>query len=318
MILVMIVSMAGSTRSRIAVALLVCLSALALAACGDASSANGNGGSNTRLNVVAGENFWGSLVTQLGGSHVNVTSVVTDPNADPHDYQSSASNARAFATAQYVILNGAGYDSWAQKLLDANQSSGRKQFDVAKLLGKKEGDNPHFWYSPDYVEKVATQITKDLSAIDSADASYFTQQHATFEAALQPYRDRVTAIKSKFGGQKVAATETIFAYMSDALGLTVISPPEFMKAVAEGNDPPAETVSTFQQELQSKQATVLVYNLQTSTDVTNNLRQIAAQQNIPIVGVTETIQPPDASFQIWMLGELNALQNALNAGALAK
>ena len=298
-----------------------CLALLAgsvVAACGSPSSATSDGPSGNHLNVVAGENFWGSLVAQLGGAQVTVTSVVTDPNADPHDYQSSAGNARAFATAQYVIINGAGYDNWAQKLLDANQSSNRTVFKVADLLGKKEGDNSHFWYSPGYVEKVADRITRDLSSIDSADAAYFSQQRAAFETTLKPYHDRIAAIKSKFAGQKVAATESIFAYMADALGLAVISPPEFMKAVAEGNDPPAETVTTFQQQLRSREATVLVYNQQTSTDVTNNLRQLAVQQNIPIVGVTETTQPPDTSFQTWMVAELNDLQNALNAGALVK
>jgi zinc/manganese transport system substrate-binding protein len=293
------------------------LSSLLLAACG--SSANASGApSGQHLNVVAAENFWGSIVSQLGGSQVSVTSVVSDPNADPHDYQTSASNARAFATANYVVVNGAGYDNWADSLLNANKSSSRKVFTVADMLGKKEGDNPHFWYSPAYVTQVADQITKDLTALDNADASYFAQQRAAFETALKPYHDRIAAIKQQFSGRNVAATENIFVSMSDALGLTLISPPEFMKAVAEGNDPPAQTVSTFQQQLQTKQATVLVYNQQTSTDVTSNLRQIANQQNIPVVGVTETIQPPDASFQIWMTGQLNALQNALNAAALAK
>jgi zinc/manganese transport system substrate-binding protein len=306
--------------SRFAVTV-AALAAGGLAACGGANASNGSGtsgASDRHLNVVAAENFWGSIVSQLGGSQVSVTSVVSDPNADPHDYESSASNARSFATARYVIVNGAGYDNWADKLLNANQSQDRKVLHVADLLGKKEGDNPHFWYSPDYVEKVADQITKDLSTVDSADASYFAQQRASFETSLKPYTDRIAAIKQKFPGQRVSATENIFAYMADALGLRLISPPEFMKAVAEGNDPPADSVSTFQQQIQTKQATVLVYNQQTSTDVTNNIRQLAVQQGIPVVGVTETIQPPDTPFQLWMTGQLNELQNALNAAALVK
>jgi zinc/manganese transport system substrate-binding protein len=294
------------------------LAGLVLAACGGTSGSAAGGPSGNHINVVAGENFWGSIVTQLGGSQVSVTSVVTDPNADPHDYQSSASTARAFATAQYVVVNGAGYDKWADTLLSGNQNSGRKVFTVADLLGKKEGDNPHFWYSPTYVEQVADQITKDLSSVDSADAAYFAQQRTAFETSLKPYQDRIAAIKQKFAGQKIAATESIFVYMADALGLNLISPPEFRRAVSESNDPPAETVSTFQQQLQSRTATLLVYNQQTSTDVTNNLRQMATQQNLPVVAVTETIQPPDSTFQVWMLGELNALQNGLDAAALVK
>jgi zinc/manganese transport system substrate-binding protein len=287
---------------------------LALAGCGQNASASSGG----TLQVVAGENFWGSIAAQLGGKHASVTSIVTDPNADPHEYESNTSDARAFAQANYVILNGAGYDDWGQKLLDANPVDGRKVFTVADLLKKKEGDNPHFWYNPSYVEQVADRITADYKALDPADAGYFTQQRAAFEAALQPYHDRIASIKAKFAGQKVGATESIFVYMADALGLDLISPPEFMQAVAEGNDPPAKTVAEFQQQIEQKQITVLVYNVQTVTDVTNTLKQMAAQQNIPTVGVSETMQPPDATFQDWQYAQLLTLQNALNASALSQ
>jgi zinc/manganese transport system substrate-binding protein len=123
------------------------------------------------LNIVAGENFWGSIVSQLAGKAGNVTSVVTDPNADPHNYETSSDDARAFAGADYVVLNGAGYDAWADKLLSGNPNAKRKVFNVADLLGKKEGDNPHFWYSPDYVSKVVDQVEADLKGLDSADSA---------------------------------------------------------------------------------------------------------------------------------------------------
>jgi zinc/manganese transport system substrate-binding protein len=309
------------TRDRRGVAaILVALLAAVVTGCGSSatSSTNPAQASGKHLNVVAGENFWGSIASQLGGSQVTVKSVVTDPNADPHDYESDTSDARAFATADYVILNGAGYDNWADKLLSANPNTRRKVFTVAALLGRKEGDNPHFWYSPDYVVKVADRISSDLKSLDSTDSNYFTTQRKALATALTPYMNRIAAIHSKFAGRKVGATESIFVYMADALGLDLISPPEFMKAVAEGNDPPADTVATFLQQLQSKTASVLVYNAQTSTDVTNNIKQVAAQQGIPVVAVSETMQPPDATFEEWQLGQLNTLYNALNAGALAK
>ncbi len=247
-----------------------------------------------------------------------MTSIVSDPNADPHQYESNTADARAFAQAKYVILNGAGYDAWGPKLLDANPVSGRKVFTVADLLGKHEGDNPHFWYNPTYVKQVSDQITKDYQALDPADTAYFTQQRAAFETALSSYHMRINEIKTKFAGQKVGATENIFFYLANALGLNLITPPEFMGAVAEGNDPPASSVVTFEQQVRQKQITVLVYNVQTVTDVTNTIKQLAVQQNIPIVGVSETIQPPDASFQDWQTAQLLVLQNALNANALGK
>jgi zinc/manganese transport system substrate-binding protein len=302
------------------VAGVIALLTLVMSACGSAVSGSSTGSqpSGRHLNLVAAENFWGSIATQLGGSQVTVKSVVSDPNADPHDYQSDTSTARAFATADYVILNGAGYDAWADKLLSANPNSKRKVFTVADLLGKKVGDNPHFWYSPDYVMKVADRISSDLKSIDSADADYYTAQRAAFTTALGPYMSRISAIRSKFAGQRIAATESIFDYMASALGLVLVSPPEFMKAVSEGNDPPADSVAAFQQAIQSRQATVLVYNVQTATDVTNTIKQMAVQQGIPVVAVSETLQPPDATFQEWQLGQLNALYNALNAKALAR
>jgi zinc/manganese transport system substrate-binding protein len=288
---------------------------VALAGCATAGAQSGSSGA---MQVVAGENFWGSIAAQVGGTHVRVTSIVTDPNADPHEYESNTNDARAFAAARYVILNGAGYDTWAQKLLDANPVTGRKVFTVADLLGKREGDNPHFWYDPDYVERVADHITADYKALDPGDASYFAQRRAAFEAALKPYHDRIAAIKAKFAGQKVGATENIFVYLASALGLDLISPPAFMQAVAEGNDPPASSVAQFQQQITQKQITVLVYNVQTATDVTNTLKQLAAEQNIPVVGVSETMQPPDVSFQDWQFAQLLTLQNALNANALSR
>src|ERR1700732_5185742 len=151
-----------------------------LAACG-APPAGASSGKT--LQVIAGENFWGSIAAQLGGSHVAVTSIVTNPNTDPHEYESSATDARAFATADYVILNGAGYDDWGQKLLSGNPSQSRKVFTVADLLQKKAGDNPHFWYNPGWVERVADRITADYQALDAADSGYFTQQRQALATA---------------------------------------------------------------------------------------------------------------------------------------
>jgi zinc/manganese transport system substrate-binding protein len=263
------------------------------------------------LQIIAGENFWGSIAAQLGGSRVSVTSIVTDPNADPHEYESSAVDARAFAAARYVVLNGAGYDTWAQKLLNANPVSGRKVMTVADLLGKREGDNPHFWYNPAYVERVADQITADYSALAPSDRAYFAQRRATFETALKPYHDRIAAIRASFAGRKIGSTESIFVYMASALGLDLISPPTFMQAVSEGNDPPANAVAAFQQQISQRQISVLVYNVQTATSVTTNLQHLAAQQHIAVVGVSETIQPPTMTFQDWQANQLALLQHAL-------
>jgi len=288
--------------------------ALATAACGGGSAASARSGV---VKVVAAQNFWGSIATQLGGSKASVQSVVTDPNADPHEYETSTNDARAFADADFVILNGAGYDDWATRLLSANPSSHRIVLVAADVLGKKAGDNPHFWYDPSYVSRMADQIAAGYKSIDSADSAYFDEQRAVFTTALEPYTQRIAEIKAKFTGTPVAATESIFVYMAAALGLNLISPTEFMNAVAEGNDPPASAVIEFQNQITGKQAKVLVYNVQTATAVTTNVKHLAAQADIPIVGVSETLEPETATFQDWQLSQLLALQNALNASALA-
>jgi len=293
------------------------VAALVVASAGACASPGSAGGSGV-VQVVAGENFWGDIATQLGGSHARVQSVVTDPNADPHEYESNTNDARAFATASLVILNGAGYDDWGHKLLHASPNQSRKVLDVADLLGKKSGDNPHFWYDPGFVIQVADRITAEYRAIDPADAGYFDEQRSAFATALQPYMHRLAEVKQKFSGVPVGATETIFSYLAAYLGLDLVSPPEFMQAVAEGNDPPAASVVTFQEQIAHRAIKVLVYNVQTATAVTTNLRIAATQQSIPVVGVSETLQPVTASFQEWQDSQLIALENALNSQALVQ
>ena len=239
------------------------------------------------LQVVAAENFWGSLVSQIGGSHVQVLSVVSDPNADPHEYESNTADARAVATASYVIENGAGYDSWMDKLLSASPDPGRKTLDVAALLGKKEGDNPHFWYDPDYVNLAAAQMEKDLIALDPANASSYEANYTALQASLAQYQNRIASIQQQFGGTKVAATEDVFSYLATAAGLDLVSPPAFIQAVAEGNDPPAPSIVEFEDQLKAGGIGVLVYNQQTVTPLTENMKKLAADQGIPVIGITK-------------------------------
>jgi zinc/manganese transport system substrate-binding protein len=288
----------------------VCGLLVLTAACG---SPGAGALSSSGISVIAAENFWGSIALQLGGSKVNVQSVVTDPNADPHEYESSANDARAFAEASLVILNGAGYDDWGKKLLDANPASGRHVMNVADLLGKKVGDNPHFWYSPDYVLKVADAISAQYRSIDSRDSAYFDQRRTEFATALRPYTDEVATIKLKYARTPVGATESIFVYLAAALDLNLTTPVAFMDAVAEGNDPPASAVVEFQNQISANQIKVLVFNVQTTTAVTTNIKALAAAHHIPSIGVSETLLPESLTFQEWQLRQLTSLEAALSS-----
>jgi zinc/manganese transport system substrate-binding protein len=296
----------------ISAAALLALSAVATA-CGSATSASGSGG---RVEVVAAENFWGSIATQVGGSHVHVTSIISNPDADPHAYEPSPQDARTVAQAGYVIVNGAGYDPWAPKLVDANPSSSRTTLAVATLAGRKEGDNPHMWYSPSTVMKVVHQIATDLAKLDTADASYFAQQEQSFTSnTLAQYNDLRNAIKSKYKGTPVGSTESIFVDLANDLQLNLVTPPEFMKAISEGTDPTARDKSTFDAQVTGRQIKVLVFNKQNSTPDIQALVDKANAEKIPVVAITETLAPATATFQDWQAGQLSDLQAALAKAA---
>ncbi len=273
------------------------------------------------IHVVAAENFWGSLVSQLGGVHVNVTSIVSDPNADPHEYESNPMDAILITNAQFVIVNGAGYDTWALQILSTESTAGQVVLNVQELLGQPVDANPHFWYSPYYVNDTVHAMYEDLVKIDPAYTSYFQQQYAALNSSLwNTYMKYEVQIKKDYSGVPVASTESIFVYMANATGLDVVSPPAFMDAVAEGTDPPAASVAQFESLLEGGNSTVhvLVYNEQTVTPLTQSIKALAAEYQVPIVGVTETIQPQSYTFQYWMGAEVLYLQNALDSVPLGR
>lgn len=282
-----------------------------LAACGSNATGTSRGGG--KVEIVAAENFWGSIASQLGGDHAHVVSVITSPDTDPHAYEPTPQDGRTIAQAQYILINGAGYDPWAPKLVDANPSSSRQVLTIADLAGRKEGDNPHMWYSPSIVGKVIDRITADLKKIDGADAAYFDQQKATFTSiTLKQYDDLRGAIKAKYSGVPVGATESIFMDLSQDLGLNLITPPEYMKAISEGNDPTAADKSTFDSQITGRELKVLVFNKQNSTPDIQGLVDKAKSEGIPVVAITETLDPATAAFQDWQATQLAALQSALN------
>jgi zinc/manganese transport system substrate-binding protein len=282
-----------------------------LAACGTAGAAVSGSGGGT-VPVAAAENFWGSIAKQIGGSHVGVVSIITNPDTDPHSYEPTPADARTLASAGYVIENGAGYDPWVEKLVSANPVSGRRLLDVAHLNGVAEGGNPHMWYSPSDVLRVADRIAADLARIDSADAGYFEAQRRSFESSgLQEYNELRASIRSRYSGVPVAASESIFAYLADDLHLDLLTPPDFMKAISEGTDPTAQDKQTFDQQVTRRLVKVFVYNRQNSVPDVEAVRQKAQAEGIPVVAITETLDPASARFQDWQVAQLRALAQAL-------
>jgi zinc/manganese transport system substrate-binding protein len=281
-------------------------------ACGGSPAASSNGDSSSAgvVSVVAAENFYGDIIKQLGGSHVSVTSIISDPNVDPHEYESNVQDGIAIQKAQLVVENGLGYDSWLDKLLSASPNPNRIVLVAGNIANHKLPDNPHVWYGIDNIPAIAQAITDALKKLDSRDSASFDSNLATFEQSLLPIQQKISEINSKYKGTKVALTETIYLYQSIPEGLDVLTPFEFDKAIAEGNDPPADTVVEANNEITKKEAKILIFNVQTITPITTNLQNEAKSLGIPIVPVSETM-PPGKTYQSWMLDQLNVLEQAL-------
>jgi len=264
------------------------------------------------LQVVAAENFWGSIASQLGGSRVRVESVITSPATDPHDYEPTAADARTLAGAQLVIENGIGYDPWAEKLIAANPVSGRIVLNAGDLLGIKPGGNPHRWYSPHDVQRMIDAIVRDLAKLEPKNSSYFARQKTRFEASgLAQYKGLIATIKRKFHGVPVGASESIFAPLAQSLGLRLLTPPTFLKAISEGADPTAADKTTIDRQVAGKQIKVWVFNSQNSTPDVKRVTEAASRRGIPVTTITETLVPASASFQDWQSRQLRALAAAL-------
>lgn len=264
------------------------------------------------VTVVVAENFYGDIVKQLGGNHVHVLSILSDPNVDPHQYESNVQDAIAISKANFVIKNGVGYDTWMDKLLSASPNKSRLVLTAAEIAGYQLPDNPHIWYGVDNVQEIATKITSILKEQDPADVSEFNQNLIKFSQSLQPMQHKIQEIKTNFANTPVALSETIFLYQTQPTGLHVLTPLAYEKAINEGNDPSADDVAKANDQIIKKQVKILIYDEQNATPVTKNLLDMAKQQNIPIVAVTETM-PVNKTYQTWMTDQLTNLENALQS-----
>lgn len=287
----------------------------ALVGCGTAAPVSSDSAGGP-VRVVAAENFWGSIAAQLGGDRVRVTSIVTRPDTDPHTYEATPADARAVATARYVIVNGVGYDAWANRLVRAGSGSERSVLDVGESVGVKAGANPHLWYAPAVVHRVVDRITADYERLDPADGAYFARQRAAFlTGGLGTYDAAIADIKARFGGTPIGASESIVEPIATALGLDLVTPGTFLRAISEGGDPTAADKSTVDAQIADHRVRVYVVNSQNSTpDVQAEVARARAS-NVPVVSFTETLTPPGATFQDWQVAQLHAVAEALSQGA---
>jgi zinc/manganese transport system substrate-binding protein len=263
--------------------------------------------------VVAAENFYGDVAAQIGGADAKVTSILSNPDQDPHLFEASPSVGRAVSGARIVVANGIDYDPWMQKLLKAARAPDRIVIVVAALAGKKAGENPHIWYDPSVMLTYARALAAALQKVDPPHADAYAKRLAHFEASLAPVQERIAALRTRLAGVPATATEPVFGYMFAALGMEVRNM-RFQMAVMNDTEPAASDVAAFENDLKTRQVKLLIYNAQATDAIATRMERLARASHVPVVGVTET-EPPGTNYQAWMLSTLAAVDLALPAKA---
>lgn len=262
-----------------------------------------------KIAVVAAENFYGGVARQIGGDRVAVVSILNNPDQDPHLFETTPTVVRQVAAAQVVVLNGAGYNSWMEKLLAVSPKPGRAVIVAADLMHNKAGDNPHLWYDPRTMPAVAGALAAALAAADPVHKDEYAARLKTFLASLAPLDEKIAAIRSKYAGTPVTATEPVFNDMAAALNLKMHDA-RFQLAVMNGTEPGARDFAQFERELKGREVRVLFYNKQAPSNLVAHLIDLAHASHVAVVGVTETA-PPGDTYLAWMQSELDATAKAL-------
>jgi zinc/manganese transport system substrate-binding protein len=260
-------------------------------------------GADAKINLVAAENFYADIARQIGGNRVAVSSIMNNPGQDPHLFETTP------AVARLVVFNGADYDPWIEKLLNASPRADRREIIAAELMRKKAGDNPHLWYDPATMPTLAKAIAATLSAIDPDHETEYSARQNKFLASLAPLTAKIAAIRGKFVGTAVTASEPVFGLMANALGLSMRNE-RFQLSIMNGTEPSVRDVAAFERDLKEHRVRVMFYNRQASDKAAQRLVDVARAAKVPVVAVSE-IQPPGVSYQDWMLGQLSDTEKAL-------
>jgi zinc/manganese transport system substrate-binding protein len=271
----------------------------------------GSGSKSGRLDVVAAENVYGNIASQIGGRHVAVTSILTSPNADPHLFEPGTANGLAVAKAKVVIENGLAYDAFMTKLENAAPAQNRAVVTMADVLGVHGKDaNPHLWYDAPRLGRIGAAIAAAFTRADPSHAAAYRRGLHRFERSLAPLRQELAGIRLRFHGRPVAYTESVPAYLVAAAGLTNLAPTSFTRPIEEGTEPAPAAVSEMNTLVSKHRIRVLLYNSQAVSPTTAHLRTTARATGIPVVPVTETL-PGGLTFQRWQLEQARALATAL-------
>jgi len=286
------------------------LVALGLGGCG-----NGVGGSTAGVvKAIGAENEYANVMAQIGGTHVHVSSILNNPNTDPHTFESSPSVAREVSAAELIVQNGLGYDDFMSKIESATSGSSRHVIVVQHLLKLPDSTpNPHLWYDPATMPVVAQAIATELSNLQPRNAAYFEANLRTFDASLTPWFDAIAAFKAKYNGTPVATTEPVADYLLQAMGVANLTPFSFQADIMNGTDPTPQDISLENSFFSKHQVKVFCYNQQVVDALTTSIRQNAQNHGVAVVGVYETMPVPGYNYQSWMLAETEAIQKAVKS-----
>jgi zinc/manganese transport system substrate-binding protein len=288
--------------------------ALAVSACSSGPAGSSSTTSAHKIVAVGAENEYTSVLQQVGGQYVQASAIMSNPNTDPHTFEASASVAREISSAQLVVQNGVGYDTFMDSIEKAVPDSGRKLINVQKLRGLPDSTpNPHLWYDPATMPAVANAVASDLAAIQPAHAAYFKANARTFVSSLGPWIQALGSFKEKYPDTPVAVTEPVADYLLQAAGADIKTPFEFQADIMNGTDPSAQDVALERSLFTGHKVKVFLYNRQVTDTLTESFISLAQANGIPVVGVYETMPTPGYTYQSWMLAETKALQQAVTS-----
>lgn len=297
----------------------VALVAGVLAACGTNGSAGsdaavGTESSDGKIQVLAAENEYGDVASQIGGEYVEVTSIISNPDTDPHDFEATPSDAKLMSTAAIAIENGLGYDDWFDEMLSASENADRVVISAQQTLGLSDDtENPHLWYDPKTMPAVAEALVAELAKIDPDYSDDYQQNLSDFKDALESYTSKLSDFKQSHPGAAAAATEPVANYLLDAAGIDIKTPWSLQSAIMNDQDPSAQDANTQMSLLSDKQVDVFVYNQQVTSSLTQKWLDAAGAAEVPVVAVYETM-PDDLGYVDWMCAEVDALEAALSQG----
>lgn len=267
---------------------------------------------SNEINVVAAENFYGSVANVIGGKYVHVESILNNPDADPHLFTTSAKTSKAMTNAQVFIFNGVDYDPWSKTLLNTKNKDGKRSvIEVSQLMNISSKDaNPHLWYNPQTFPTLAKKLVVTFTEIMPAEKAYFESNLQNFLKEHQKVLAKIEQLKSKTNGVTVTATEPVFGYMADALGFDMVGK-DVQWTIMNDADPSAKALAEYQNNIKDGKVKVLFYNSQVTDPVTTNIQDLAKKNNVPVVGVTETLPKGITDVNTWFLSELNAIDKVL-------